>query len=159
MQIIKRVQTASPPVRDKGDAAPFSSGAYGHETTSKLPPLKGGATRRPVNAHELTAELSGMAASLGGIDPRASERLSDLAVSIGSDDGRLRWADVDLRRAFNTEYLAHAYAVRREGGYTPKSVDQADKIRNVLVLVPILLTWFALFESSRAYSSYIDKHP
>jgi archaellum component FlaC len=100
-----------------------------------------------------------MAASLTDVDPRAAERLQDLADAIDSEAGRLRWADVDLRRAFNTDHLAHAYAVRREGGFAPASIDIADKVRNVLVFLPIFLTWFALYEASRAYGSYIEQHP
>lgn len=159
VQIGKRAQTIAPS-RPSRDVAPFTSAAEWDShprSIGKLPPARG--TRRPANARELADELAGMAASIGEVDPRASERLRDLADSVGTDDGRLRWADVDLRRAFNTEHLAHAYAVRREGGYTPKSVDQADKIRNVLVLAPILLTWFALFEASRSYNRYITAHP
>jgi len=64
-----------------------------------------------------------------------------------------------FRRAFNSEYLAHFYAVRREGGYAPTTVAVADRIRNVLVLLPIALTWFALYESTKAYREYIDAHP
>lgn len=100
-----------------------------------------------------------MAASLTEIDPRAAERLQDLANAIESEAGRLRWADVDLRRAFNTDHLAHAYAVRREGGYAPASIDIADKVRNVLVFLPIFLTWFALYEAVRAYGRYVQSNP
>ena len=160
MQLGKRAQTIAPG-RSSRDPSPFTTAAEQDRTYApigKLPPQPG-ARRRPSNARELAEELAGMAASIGEVDPRASDRLRDLADSIGSDDGRLRWADVDLRRAFNTEHLAHAYAVRREGGYTPKSIDQADKVRNLLVFMPIFLTWFALFESVRSYNRYITAHP
>ena len=76
-----------------------------------------------------------------------------------TEHGRHRWADVDLRRAFNTDRLSHVYAVRREGGYAPQSIEFADKVRNVLVLMPILLTWAALAEASRAYRAFIDANP
>lgn len=115
--------------------------------------------RRPVTVDDLAQELGGMAASLHDIDPRAAERLEDLGASMLTDEGRLRWADVDLRRAFNTEMISLAYAIRREGGYVPESVDRADKIRNVLVLLPILLTWAALAEAANAYQRYITKNP
>lgn len=100
-----------------------------------------------------------MAASVGEVDPRSAERLDDLAHAVGSEEGRQRWSDVDLRRAFNTERLSHTYAVRREGGYASSAVDLADKVRNILVLVPILLTWFAFAEASRAYESYLTANP
>ena len=100
-----------------------------------------------------------MAASLAEVDPRSAERLRDLAESMTTEHGRQRWADVDLRRAFNTDRLSHVYAVRREGGYAPSSIEFADKVRNVLVLLPILLTWAALAEASRAYQKFIDANP
>ena len=159
MQLGKRAQTIAPG-RSSRETTPFTTAAEqgrSYAPIGKLPPQSG--ARRPANSRELADELAGMAASIGEVDPRASERLRDLADSIGTDDGRLRWADVDLRRAFNTEHLAHAYAVRREGGYTPKSIDQADKVRNILVFMPIFLTWFALFESVRSYNRYITAHP
>jgi archaellum component FlaC len=126
-----------------------------------LPPLDENELRRPPTGSqaELMNELEAMSASLGEVDSRAAQRLQDLASSVSTDAGRLRWADVDLRRAFNTEKLAHAYAVRREGGFVPPSVDKADKVRNVLVLLPILLTWAALAEASRAYDRYLVREP
>jgi archaellum component FlaC len=107
----------------------------------------------------LISDLQGMAASMGEVDPRAAGRLRDLAESLGSERGRQRWTDVDLRQAFNTERLAIAYAVRREGGYAPASIEMADRLRNILVLFPILLTWAALAEASAAYRRFIDRHP
>jgi hypothetical protein len=114
---------------------------------------------RPATTRDLADDLNGLAASLEEIDSRSTERLRDLASSLSTEEGRLRWADVDLRRAFNTEYLAHFYAVRREGGYAPTNVAVADRVRNVLVLLPIALTWYALYEATSAYKEYIDANP
>jgi hypothetical protein len=114
---------------------------------------------RPSTTSELTRELEAMSASVGEIDPKSAERLSDLASSLETDESRLRWADVDMRQAFNTEQIAYAYAVKREGGYVPAIVDRVDRLRNVLILLPILLTWFALFEASRNYAKFIEANP
>ncbi|HEY7029942.1 MAG TPA: methyl-accepting chemotaxis protein [Thermomicrobiales bacterium] len=159
MQIGKRQQSSSKP--RSGEPAPFTSASLNQRTTAMLPPLDEAALRRPPthSPSELVDELEGMAASLAEVDTRAADRLRDLAASVTTDTGRLRWADVDLRRAFNTEKLAHAYAVRREGGFVPPSVDKADKVRNVMVLLPIFLTWAALAEASRAYERYIARNP
>jgi len=108
---------------------------------------------------ELAEELAGMAASLHEVDPRSAERLEDLAEAVGNEAGRQRWSDVDLRRAFHPERLAHVYAVRREGGYASAAITLADRARQILVLVPIFLTWFALAEASKAYSTYLQNHP
>lgn len=103
--------------------------------------------------------LQQMAETVAPIDERASGRMEALSRAIGSDDGRQRWAEVDLRRAFNTEHLAYAYALKQEGGYAHSTIGMADRVRNVLVLAPILLTWFALAEASRAYNAYIAEFP
>ncbi len=114
---------------------------------------------RPSTTSELAREIEAISASVGEVDTKSAERLTDLASSLETDESRLRWADVDMRQAFNTEQIAHAYAVKREGGYVPAIVDRVDRLRNVLILLPILLTWFALFESSRNYAKFIEANP
>lgn len=143
----------------------------GPQETLRLPPLPDQrdrprpGTRRSVretdsgNRLELAEELAGMAASLHEVDPRSAERLDDLAHAVATEEGRQRWADVDLRRAFHPERLAHVYAVRREGGYASKAIALADRFRQVLVLLPILLTWYALAEATRAYADYLTENP
>src|SRR5690242_9436758 len=89
---------------------------------------------RPSTTVELTREIEAMSASVGEVDSKSAERLNDLAASLETDETRLRWADVDMRQAFNTEQIAHAYAVKREGGYVPEIVDRVDRLRNMLIL-------------------------
>ena len=110
-------------------------------------------------APEVADQIDGIAASLNEVDPRSARRLRELATSLTTESGRMRWSDVDLSRAFNTDRLSHSYAVRREGGYAPNTIEIADKVRNVLVLVPILLTWAALGEAATAYERYIAANP
>lgn len=108
---------------------------------------------------ELAGEIDGMAEQIGEIDPRAADRMRDLSVSVGREEGQARWSHVDLRRAFNTEHLGLAYAEHHAGQFAAKAIEQADRIRNVLVLVPIFLTWFALAEASKAYDRYLATNP
>jgi hypothetical protein len=168
VQLGKRAQapSSSNAVRGPGEPTPLASSGRNRrrdrdpETTMRVPPLPGrGYGSRPTTEADLQKSLSGMAASLSDADPISAERLQDLADAISDRKGRERWADVDLRRAFNTDHLARAYAVGREGGYDPTSIDIADKVRNVLVFLPIFLTWFALYEASKAYGRYIEANP
>ena len=107
----------------------------------------------------LAEHLDEMAGTLDTVDTRAAERMRGLARAVATDEGRQRWAEVDLRRVFNTERLAYALALQREGGYAHSTIAGADRLRNVLVLVPILLTWFALAEASRAYERFLAISP
>lgn len=110
-------------------------------------------------APEIARQISEIASLLEGVDQRSADRLDELANAVTNTNGRQRWSDVDLRRAFNTDRLAHAYAVKHEGGYAPRSIEVADKLRNVLVLVPILLTWWALGSAVSNYASYMKANP
>jgi len=130
--------------------------------------IEGRSTTRTAHVHDATLpaergdiarSLTDIANSLDGVDDRAAERMRTLARAITTDDGRQRWSEVDLRRAFNTERLAYALALEHEGSYAHSRIATADRIRNVLVLAPILLTWFALAEASRAYAAYIELNP
>ena len=120
--------------------------------------LSGGGTR-PEERDEIGHDLQRMAETLQEVDPRAAERMRSLARAVVTDEGRQRWAEVDLRRAFNTERLAYASALEHEGGYAHSTIAGADRLRNVLVLVPILLTWFALAEASKAYNAFLAQNP
>lgn len=110
-------------------------------------------------APEVAKQISDIAGLLEDVDARSSRRLDDLSNAISSEKGRQRWSDVDLRRAFNTDRLAHAFAVKHEGGYAPQRIEIADKLRNVLVLVPILLTWWALGAAVSNYADFVALDP
>jgi hypothetical protein len=155
MPIGKRFRSTSNTPRTNGsvNAPGLTSSWYSTQPGSVAHP------HRPLDPVALASEIEEIAGTVSEIDRKASERLNDLADSLEGEEARLRWADVDLRRAFNTEKIALAYAIRREGGYVPRIVDRADKVRNVMVLLPILLTWFALFEAARNYQQYIEANP
>lgn len=110
-------------------------------------------------APEIAGQIDDLAQQLHELDAVSARRLRELGTALTTENGRQRWSDVDLRRAFNTDRLALAWAVRREGGYAPASVDVADKLRNVLVLVPVLLTWFALGDAASRYQQYLRDQP
>jgi len=112
-----------------------------------------------MNAAEISEQLNVVAVSLNEVDARAASRVRSLASSLSSETGILHWSDVDLRRVFNVERLSYQYALHREGGYASRITDFADRLRNVLVLVPIFLTWAALAEGVRSYANYLDAHP
>jgi outer membrane murein-binding lipoprotein Lpp len=127
-----------------------------------MPPLpENGRTRRgPLSGNDsLAADLRGLAAALRPTDASSSERLERLAAALLDPNESELWIDVDLRRAFHTERLAYTYAVHHLGGEAPPLVDTMDKIRNVMILVPIMLTWASLALAVRDYSHFIETHP
>lgn len=142
------------------ETTPFSPSSA--DTITMMPPLpeNGRSRRGPLSGNDsLAADLRGLAAALRATDPNASERLERLAAALLDPSESELWIDVDLRRAFHTERLAYTYAVHQHGGEAPPLIDTMDKFRNVMVLVPIMLTWFALAQAVRDYSDYINNHP
>ena len=143
-------------------AVPNNAGNGAGREPVTLPPLEPESrVYRPSGGEfeALTNEISGLSGSISEVDARAAERLSDLAGSLGTEESRTRWADVDLRRAFNTERIAHAWAVKQEGGYASTAIETVARIRNVLVLLPLAVTWFAFYEASRAYDDFLTREP
>ncbi len=157
MQLRTRKTQSSPDSFNEQPLEPRTQRSQATFRTAAADPDRGQSVwTSPAN---ISSEINGMAASLAEVDPRSSARLRDLGNALATERGRQRWSDVDLSRAFNTDRLSLVYAVRREGGYAPSSIEIADKIRNVLVLVPILLTWAALAEAALAYNRYINANP
>lgn len=116
--------------------------------------------RRVTDEHAaLSRDIQGLATTLGEIDAHSAGRMRDLAHAINTPTERIRWNAVDLRQAFNIERLAHQIAQRRVGKQGTRLIEFADKVRNVLVLVPVLLTWYALAEASQAYDRYLTANP
>ena len=151
--------------RPKGvaeETTPFPKSSGGSATI--LPPFpengRASSSRTPLSGNDsLAADLRGLAAALAPIDQSSSERLERLAAALLDPYESELWIDVDLRRAFHTERLAYAYAVQQEGGEAPPLIDTMDKVRNVMILVPIMLTWFALAQAVRDYSNFIEANP
>lgn len=107
----------------------------------------------------LAREVGDLATTLGEIDARAATRLRDLSHAIRTPAERSRWNAVDLHQAFNLERLSNEYALRRIGAQKVRLIEFADKVRNVLVLLPVFLTWFAIAQASRDYAEYIEANP
>src|SRR3954463_15862794 len=75
---------------------------------------------------QLAEHLDEVAGTLEPGDSRAAHRMRGLGRAGAPDEGRQRWAEVDLRRVFNTERLAYALALEREGGYAHSTIAGAD---------------------------------
>lgn len=139
--------------------APPEGGTRARSFGEPNPPPHHATQRLSAPAPEVAGQLDDIATLLKEVDPRSARRLHELASALTTESGRFRWSDVDLRRAFNTDRLSYAWALQHEGGYAPQSIEIADKIRNVLVLVPIFLTWAALGEAANSYNHYLERNP
>lgn len=90
-----------------------------------------------------------------GIDELSARRLEQISSDIQNDASY--WVHNNIYDAFNaTALIDHARATyqRRAGWVTLLEV-----LRNVLILMPILLTWFALSQAAQAYLEALRRAP
>ncbi len=80
------------------------------------------------------------------IDPVLAEDLARLAAEAHAGLDHSRWVELRPRSQFNPERL-----VERARQRQPTSVIWAEFIRNIIVLVPIIVTWRALGAATEAY--------
>jgi ABC-type transporter Mla subunit MlaD len=150
-----RTPRDEPTARHDGNTNSEHQTSNGQSSDSPVP-----GTHRLSQEHaSLAREIQNLATSLDEIDSRSSSRLRDLASAVSTPNERSRWNAVDLQQAFNLERIAYEFAVRRVGRQKVQLIEFADKIRNMLVLVPVFLTWFALAEAARDYERFVSANP
>ncbi|GEM_PF-6023452 len=97
---------------------------------------------------------------LADSSPNASEgdrrRLRDLAAVLDGGDGAQGWEGVDLRRMFDAAAIA---ADQAKAGSGTDWLRWIELIRNLLILVPVLWTWFGISRASSAYQETLTANP
>lgn len=91
------------------------------------------------------------------IDPVTAERLVDIGNSL--DDGEF-WLNLELNNVINYPlFITRATSFFHKKSVKRKVIEISELVRNVLVLVPILLTWNALSRASAAYKAVVESNP
>lgn len=91
------------------------------------------------------------------IDPVTAERLVDIGNSL--DDGEF-WLNLELNNVINYPlFITRATSFFHKKSVKRKVIEISELVRNVLVLVPILLTWNALSRASAAYKVVVENNP
>lgn len=82
-----------------------------------------------------------------------SMQLLRLAEDLGDEDAAGHWAEVDLQSSFDLSSQDEV-AVNET-----KAVRTLEVVRNGLIFVPLLVTWYGLSQATKAYSAALDKRP
>lgn len=104
----------------------------------------------------LIAKLEDLATRFDGSDDEAAQRFRDMARDLeagGADEAK--WAFSDLRRLFDPERLS----AKKFGQDDGDGIGAAEKWRNVLVLVPLAVTWVGIAWAVTAFSQLLQKDP
>jgi methyl-accepting chemotaxis protein len=84
---------------------------------------------------------------------RRRDALAALAGALTSDDAH-HWARVNLFEAFNEDSV-----VDPEGAKVANSVSKLEMLRNILILLPLLITWWGISRAVDSYGAYLRQFP
>jgi methyl-accepting chemotaxis protein len=103
-----------------------------------------------------TADLRSIAVELDAWDSAGAARIRAVAAAVENPDAGDGWAGVDARDAVALDSIIDRLHDRHG---RPRLVSQLERIRNLLVLVPILITWAGLLYAASAYSDAVGRDP
>ena len=104
-------------------------------------------------------DLNDLAGRVGPLDPRAAQRLQDLSVALDDLTQARAWAGVDLCRLINPDAIAEHYElVYRPASSGPGCFARVlEAGRNILIFLPIAITWLAIARATDAYHQLLNK--
>jgi chromosome segregation ATPase len=104
----------------------------------------------------LIQRLEALATEFDTTDPQAAQRFRDLAGGLRTGGNATAvWAFSPLDSLFDAEKLV----ARRGGPIDRDGISRSEKWRNVLVLVPLVVTWIGIAWAASAYSSLLARDP
>lgn len=103
-----------------------------------------------------SSELRQIAERVGRFDAAGSERILAAADAIDDPGSHPGWAGADLRDAVAVESIVERLHDRHA---RPQLTSQLERVRNLLVLVPILITWLGLWYAASAYRAVTGADP
>lgn len=109
-----------------------------------------------LNTSQTQTKLSDLANQIESSDSGAATRLRDLGSALGGGSStRDAWATSDLTNLINPIALAKSAAARRSSGIT-SFIGIIEIFRNVMVLLPLVVTWWGISRALEAYTSLIS---
>lgn len=109
------------------------------------------------NTASLSEQIQIFSDEIKDIDPATSERLADIGRAF--DKGEF-WINLDLDRLFNiSSFIEKTTTYYSKRGWRRIVIPVMEISRNLLVLLPIIITWNGLRNASTAYREVIASNP
>lgn len=108
-----------------------------------------------LNSSQTQTKLSELADKIERSDLGAAARLRDLGDALVGGSTADAWASSDLLSLINPSVLAQASVIRRSGG-TTTGLGILELLRNVLVLLPLVVTWVGISQAVEAYTKLLS---
>ncbi|MFT4039093.1 MAG: hypothetical protein QM692_12985 [Thermomicrobiales bacterium] len=101
-------------------------------------------------------ELRALSRDVADLDAGVSARLSALADAVQRPEDHLGWSMVDIYAVVQPN---DAVAALRRAWTRDRGLARLETARNLLVLLPILLTWLGLWHASASYGALLAEDP
>lgn len=105
---------------------------------------------------DIQNRIADLATRLESTSPKAAILLRDLGTAVAGSTSESDWAHADLYRVLNPERIASAYENKRAAG---SWVRWFEFLRNVLVLLPLAVTWGGIAVATGAYERQVEAEP
>lgn len=105
---------------------------------------------------DIQNRIADLATRLDATSPKAAVLLRDLGTAVAGSTSESDWAHADLYRVLNPERISMAYENKQTAGGW---VRWFEFLRNVLVLLPLAVTWWGIALAARAYGELVADEP
>jgi uncharacterized coiled-coil DUF342 family protein len=107
----------------------------------------------------LQKHLQNLSNTILGLDQRAAQRLQDLSRALDDTTQARTWTSIDLQQVINPDVLAEQYAqlYRPEKSGPGQAARFLEGMRNVLIFLPIVITWLGVSQATNAYHQLISQ--
>ncbi|HEY1351960.1 MAG TPA: methyl-accepting chemotaxis protein [Ktedonobacteraceae bacterium] len=103
--------------------------------------------------------LNDLVSRVGPVDQRAARHIQNLSASLGNLTQARVWGGIDLPRVINPDAIAECYERLNQPAHSgPGSLARAlEAGRNVLIFLPIAITWLAISQATSAYHQLLSQ--
>lgn len=108
-----------------------------------------------INPDEVRTQLEALANEIEKSDRKAANRLHNLRIAVGRGNNADAWAASNINQLINPEQIIEKY---RNQPMTDNLVSLLEWIRNILIFVPLLVSWYGISQAVSKYGDFVGKH-
>lgn len=109
-----------------------------------------------MDVREIKVDLENLANQLDGSDERAAMRLRNLTNAVLTGNNADAWTAADIHRLIAPDLIAERYKRQRTTNWL---IITLEGLRNTLIFVPLVVTWFGISQAVTKYSDLITEKP
>lgn len=111
-----------------------------------------------IDTSSVQNDLNDLVSRVGPVDQRAARRIQNLSVALGNIVQARVWGNIDLVQVINPDAIADRYEWLNQPAHSgPGSLSRIlEAGRNVLIFLPIAVTWLAISQATSAYHQLLS---